>query len=144
MTCLSMPCASMPCVSHRSFWDCGSGALLQMSLSGRGGGPAVANLTDSLAVELSQPDSQQQRVKNCQRYQHRQHRKVRELGHERSTQALAGVNQGIHQYDFLEDGEMSQRAPGIVGTAKKDHWSQNHAEHEADMSLIDAATKRQT
>src|SRR5882762_2261337 len=69
---------------------------------------------------------------------------MRELGYERSPQALARVDEGIHQDDSLEDRKMSQSAPGIIGTAKKNHWRQNHAEHEADMSLTDAAAKSKT
>ncbi len=69
---------------------------------------------------------------------------MRELRYERSSQALASVDEGIHQDDSLEDWKLSQSAPGIVRTTKKDHGSQNHAEHEADMSLIDAAAKGKT
>ncbi len=64
------------------------------------------NLTDSLSVKLSQADGQKQRVEDRQHYQHSQQRKVRELRHERSTQSFAGINQGIHQDDFLQNGKV--------------------------------------
>src|SRR2546425_7142098 len=102
------------------------------------------NSTDSFPVELAASDSQQQRVKEYQAHEYSQHGQVRELGDERSTQALARVDEGIYQDDSLEDRKVCQSAPGIVGTAKKNHWGQNHAEHEADMSLTNAAAKGKT
>jgi hypothetical protein len=108
------------------------------------GGTPGSLLADSLGMKLSQSDRQKQPVKERQHYQHRQQRKVRKLGYERSTQSLAGVHEGIHQDDFLQDGKVSQSAPRIIGAAEEDHGSQNHAEHQADVGLIDAAAKRQT
>src|SRR5580698_9535458 len=69
---------------------------------------------------------------------------MRELGYEGSTQSLAGVDQRIYQDDFLQDGELRQGAPGIIRAAEKDHRSQNHAEHQTDVSLADAAAEGQT
>ncbi len=67
---------------------------------------SLVKLTDSLAMELPQPDAQEQRVKDRQCYEHGQHRKMRELRYERASQAFAGVHQRVHQDDSLEDGKV--------------------------------------
>ena len=66
----------------------------------------MVNLTDGLAVELSQPDSEKQRVKDHQCDENRQYRQVRELRQKRALQTLAGVNERIHQDGLLQDGKV--------------------------------------
>jgi hypothetical protein len=66
-------------------------------------GAGRVNLGDSLSVELVEPGREKQRVKQRQCCQHNQHSEVRELRYERTAQAFAGVNQRIHENDFLQD-----------------------------------------
>src|SRR6266852_5248045 len=74
---------------------------------------------------------------------HSRHGEMRKLGNHCSAKALAGVDEGIYEHSFLEDGEFVQRAPGIVGAAEENHGSHNEAEHQADVGLLHAAAERE-
>src|SRR6202035_3678648 len=106
--------------------------------------PTLTSKTESahrLAPELRKSGGQKEQVKDGQSNQHRYHRYVRELRNKCASQTFAGVNQRIHQHDLLKDRKVRQRTPRIISTAKKDHRRQNHAEHQSDMVLVNAATK---
>jgi len=98
-------------------------------------------LAHGFTAKLPQAEGQQQPVKSRQNNQNGRQRKVRELWHERSSQAFAGVDQRIDQHSFLQDGKFVQRAPRVVSSAKENQRSQNHTEHQSNMLLIDAATQ---
>lgn len=61
---------------------------------------------DGFLVELTQTESQKHNVEEEQSRHRRDHGQVRELGHQSSAQALAGVHQGVDQNDFLHDGKI--------------------------------------
>src|SRR5579859_6769162 len=99
-------------------------------------------LTDGLFMELPKTDDKQQNIECRQGHQNQRKRQMGELGHQRCPQSFAGIGERVEENNFLQDGELVQRAPGIVGTAKKYHRGQDHAEHQADVLLIYAATER--
>src|SRR5277367_1837876 len=95
-------------------------------------------------MKLPQSKPQERQIKYCQRQKYNRHRQVRELWHQRSTQALAGVYERIDQDNFLEDWKVIERAPRLIGASEKNHWRQNHAEHQANVGLTNAATESQS
>src|SRR6266404_257206 len=102
----------------------------------------VANLmvssrssADGLPVEIAEADGEQQGVEKDKADDHGHQREMRELGNHRGAKAFAGVNEGVHEHGFLQDGEFVERAPGIVGAAKKNHGGDDEAEHQADVGL---------
>lgn len=68
---------------------------------------AFSVLTDGLSAELEKPGSQKQGVKEGQRDKDSYDWKMRVLGYERTSEAFARINEGIHQDDLLEDGKVS-------------------------------------
>ncbi len=97
---------------------------------------------DGLAVEVAKAGEEQQRVEKYESDEHGHQGKMRELGNHRSAKTFAGVDEGIYEHGFLENGEFVERAPGIVGTAEKDHGRDDETEHEADVGLLHAAAER--
>src|SRR6266852_7000995 len=88
--------------------------------------------TDGFAVEIAEADGEEQHVEEHQPEDYRHQGQMRELGNHRGAKAFAGVNEGIYEDGFLQDGEFVERAPGIVGAAKKNHGGHDEAEHQAD------------
>src|SRR4029077_14867694 len=96
---------------------------------------------DRFLLELPQADDQQQDVEKYQGYEIYRGGEMGELRNESGTQSFAGVDQGVHKHQLLKDGERLERAPGVVCAAEKDHWRHDHAEHQSDVLLIDAASE---
>ena len=72
----------------------------------------VANLmvssrssADGLPVEIAEADGEQQGVEKDKADDHGHQREMRELGNHRGAKAFAGVNEGIYEDGFLQDGE---------------------------------------
>ena len=70
-------------------------------------------------MELAQTHRQKQRIKSEQTNKDSQQRQMRILRHQSGTQSLAGIDQRIHEHDFLHDGKIVQRAPGIDRCSRK-------------------------
>src|SRR5580704_15990492 len=101
---------------HRDSWRRKLALSTRASANGAGWSSG-----DGLLVELTQTEGHEHDVKEKQTRYRRDHGQVRELGHQRSAQALAGIHERIDQHDFLHDGEVCEGAPRIVRAAKKDH-----------------------
>src|SRR5438477_3126872 len=96
----------------------------------------VEQLADRLTLELTQSHEQEQDVEEAQCDEDRDDRKMRRLQHQRGAQSFTGINQWIHKHSPLQNMEVTERTPRIVGAAEEDHRSEDHAEHEADMLLV--------
>src|SRR5437879_10301005 len=96
----------------------------------------VEQLADRLTLELPQSHEQEQDVEEAQRDQDCDGRKMRKLRHQGGAQSFAGINQWINKHSPLQNMEVTERAPRIVGAAEEDHRSEDHAEHQADMLLV--------
>src|SRR5207302_1686586 len=95
--------------------------------------------TDGLFLELPQANNQQQDIKEQESQKHRHSGQMREPWHQHRTQSLTGIDERVDEHSLLQDGELVERAPGIVSTAEKNHWRNHHAEHQSDMLLVYAA-----
>src|SRR5260370_16155007 len=98
---------------------------------------------DGLAVKAAKASGKQQSVEKYQADDDGSQGKMWKLGNHRGAKAFAGVDKGIHEHCFLEDGEFFQRAPGIVGATEENHRRDDEAEHEADVRLLHAAPERE-
>src|SRR5215212_10247362 len=98
----------------------------------------------SLATKLPKSNDQKQRIKSHQPNQNSKNRQMRELRHKRSTQPLTRIHKRIYQYDLLKNRKVCESTPWVIRTAKENHWRQDHAEHQSDLSLANTTTKRQT
>src|SRR6266566_4242337 len=68
---------------------------------------------------------------------------MRILGNHGSAKTFTGVDEGIYEHGFLQNGELFERAPGVVGAAEENHRRHDEAEHEADVGLLHAAAEGQ-
>src|SRR5437879_9814305 len=67
-----------------------------------------------------------------------------ELRNQGCAQSFACIHQRVDEHSFLKDRESFQSAPWIVSATEKNHGSNYHAEHQANMLLIDAAPQSQS
>src|SRR5260370_16922920 len=94
---------------------------------------------DGLAVEVAKAGEEQQRVEKYESDEHGHQGKMRELGNHRSAKTFAGVDEGIYEHGFLENGEFVERAPAIIGTAEKHHGRNHQTQPHPDSHLLQPA-----
>src|SRR5260370_32260748 len=98
---------------------------------------------DGFAVEVAKAGEEQQGVEQYQPDDYGNQGEMRKLGNHRCAKTFAGVNEGIDEHGFLQDGKLFESTPRIVGAAEENHGGDNEAEHQADMGLLHAADERE-
>src|SRR6266436_5223687 len=76
------------------------------------------NSADRFAVEIAEADGEQQGVEKYKTDDDGHQREMRELGNHRGAKAFAGVDEGVHEHGFLQDGERSNPRRGGAATRR--------------------------